>query len=365
MATKVSTNQNAENQLPRRSSSQTENADSNSIHQMSSGGHSGSSLKTSFLRRFNRLSAKTRTKYRNELRRSNSLLDLRTNQNYCSRSESADRTNQNSLLNLANQDAENQNHGTATIQDWIGRRLRSRGTSQVRALSSSDAKNQMPPTHLRSNEAKSGQTTTLPNLNSGCTYVGNTLLKQKPRLRVRNTIPPTQNAQDADNTSQDTVSIEDRLTPDYDPRRGRSSSFTRGITTSGTTSGPATSSINGTSGSELSDMEQVLFRAARLRSRRVRSASNETRGTDRTSQEWLKIFFRIFFFRKLNETKLFKLGVNFIFWSMGCRSISIPPSNVFSKYLLLNQFYFERWVPRNSPRFVALISIDLNSILTP
>merc|ERR1719174_336429 len=34
------------------------------------------SLKTSFMRRFSRLSAKTRSKYRNELRRSTSLLEL-------------------------------------------------------------------------------------------------------------------------------------------------------------------------------------------------------------------------------------------------------------------------------------------------
>jgi len=161
------------------------------------------------------------------------------------------------------------------LQDWIGRRLRNRGSTNQRAQSHSEASNQMNST------AANQKVQTLPALNSGCTYVGNTLLKQKPRLRVRqsanqkpdNIIFPSAN-QEADNTSQDTLSIEDRIL-DYDPRRGRSNSCSR----SGA-SGPR----GGTSGSELSDMEQVLFRAARLRSRRVRSASNETRGTDRTSQ---------------------------------------------------------------------------------
>ena len=50
---------------------------------------------------------------------------------------------------------------------------------------------------------------------------------------------------------------------------------------------------------------------------------------------------------------------------LGWRSLS--RSNVFSKYLLLNQFYFERWVPRIkknakkkkslSPRFVARFNL--------
>ena len=167
-----------------------------------------------------------------------------------------------------------QSEGGTGLQDWIGRRLRNRGSANQRAQSHSEAMN-----HINLSNQK-GQT--LPALNSGCTYVGNTLLKQKPRLRVRqsanqksdNIIFPSAN-QDADNTSQDTLSIEDRIL-DYDPRRGRSNSCSRNGA-----SGPR----GGTSGSELSDMEQVLFRAARLRSRRVRSASNETRGTDRTSQE--------------------------------------------------------------------------------
>jgi hypothetical protein len=273
MATKVSTNQNAENQLPRRSASQSEsrnNASSDSSNQ--------NSLKTSFLRRFNRLSAKTRTKYRNELRRSNSLLDLRTSANQRSRSESTERTTSIQNASMKMDQSEN-----GSIQDWIGRRLRSRGSTNQRALSQSETK-----TDQRSSEVKN-QTTTLPNLNSGCTYVGNTLLKQKPRLRVRNTQQPinAQNAfqanNDADNTSQDTLSIEDRIL-DYDPRRGRSSSCSRGPAGSGFQAGTPYIGVNGNSGSELSDMEQVLFRAARLRSRRVRSASNETRGTDRTSQ---------------------------------------------------------------------------------
>ena len=266
MTTKVSTNQNAENQLPRRSASHSENV-TDSTNQNSS------SLKTSFLRRFNRLSAKTRTKYRNELRRSNSLLDLRTNQR--SRSESTDRVNQNVDESSVRMRMDQSEGGTG-LQDWIGRRLRHRGSANQRAQSHSEATN-----HVTSSAAnQKGQT--LPALNSGCTYVGNTLLKQKPRLRVRqsanqksdNIIFPSAN-HDADNTSQDTLSMEDRIL-DYDPRRGRSSSCSRNGT-----SGPR----GGTSGSELSDMEQVLFRAARLRSRRVRSASNETRGTDRTSQE--------------------------------------------------------------------------------
>ena len=270
MATKVSTNQNAENQLPRRSASQSENRNASS----DTSNQNQSSLKTSFLRRFNRLSAKTRTKYRNELRRSNSLLDLRTNQR--SRSESTERTIQNASMKM--DQSEN-----GSIQDWIGRRLRSRvGSSNQRALSQSDTKSDQ-----RSSEVKN-QTTTLPNLNSGCTYVGNTLLKQKPRLRVRNTQQPmsAKNGSnfnnDTDNTSQDTLSIEDRIL-DYDPRRGRSSSCSRGPGSG--FHGTPYIGVNGNSGSELSDMEQVLFRAARLRSRRVRSASNETRGTDRTSQE--------------------------------------------------------------------------------
>ena len=265
MTTKVSTNQNAENQLPRRSASHSENV-TDPTNQNSS------SLKTSFLRRFNRLSAKTRTKYRNELRRSNSLLDLRTNQR--SRSESTDRTNH--IHDESMRMRMDQSEGGTGLQDWIGRRLRNRGSTNQRAQSHSEASNPIGP----STTNQKGQT--LPALNSGCTYVGNTLLKQKPRLRVRqsanqkseNIIFPIAN-QDADNTSQDTLSIEDRIL-DYDPRRGRSNSCSR----SGQ-SGPR----GGTSGSELSDMEQVLFRAARLRSRRVRSASNETRGTDRTSQE--------------------------------------------------------------------------------
>ena len=267
MTTKVSTNQNAENQLPRRSASHSENV-TDPTNQNSS------SLKTSFLRRFNRLSAKTRTKYRNELRRSNSLLDLRTNQR--SRSESTDRTSR--IHDDSMRMRMDQSEGGTGLQDWIGRRLRNRGSTNQRAQSHSEASNPICP----STTNQKGQT--LPALNSGCTYVGNTLLKQKPRLRVRQSanqksenLFPSAN-QDADNTSQDTLSIEDRIL-DYDPRRGRSNSCSR----SGN-SGPR----GGTSGSELSDMEQVLFRAARLRSRRVRSASNETRGTDRTSQEWLK-----------------------------------------------------------------------------
>ena len=265
MTTKVSTNHNAENQLPRRSASHSENVNEST-------NQNSSSLKTSFLRRFNRLSAKTRTKYRNELRRSNSLLDLRTNQR--SRSESTDRTNSNLIQDDSMRLKMDQSEGGTGLQDWIGRRLRNRGSANQRAQSHSEAMNQINLSNQK------GQT--LPALNSGCTYVGNTLLKQKPRLRVRqsanqksdNIIFPSAN-QDADNTSQDTLSIEDRIL-DYDPRRGRSNSCSRNGT-----SGPR----GGTSGSELSDMEQVLFRAARLRSRRVRSASNETRGTDRTSQE--------------------------------------------------------------------------------
>ena len=267
MTTKVSTNQNAENQLPRRSASHSENV-TDPTNQNSS------SLKTSFLRRFNRLSAKTRTKYRNELRRSNSLLDLRTNQR--SRSESTDRTSR--IRDDSMRMRIDQSEGGTGLQDWIGRRLRNRGSTNQRAQSHSEASSPIGP----STTNQKGQT--LPALNSGCTYVGNTLLKQKPRLRVRQSAnQKSENIfssanQDADNTSQDTLSIEDRIL-DYDPRRGRSNSCSR----SGN-SGPR----GGTSGSELSDMEQVLFRAARLRSRRVRSASNETRGTDRTSQEWLK-----------------------------------------------------------------------------
>ena len=203
----------------------------------------GKAVVGSFLRRFSRLSAKTRSKYRNELRRSNSLLDLRSHHN-----------SENSQNSTPNDAGPSEN----ALSEWIGRRLRARqrdpiiipdGESELENLSQSES------SMSNNSEPKSE------------TYVGNTLLKEKPRLRVRTGA-----------VKSATLGNAYAEKTDYDPKMKSPTSKT--LPTSKTSS------------SELSDMEQVLFRAARLRSRRVRSASNETRGTDRTSQEFdLKTIF--------------------------------------------------------------------------
>ena len=191
----------------------------------------GKAVVGSFLRRFSRLSAKTRSKYRNELRRSNSLLDLRSNSELRSQSEATiDQSDQSNNL----------------LSEWIGRRLRTRHRDTVESR-------------------PAGSTVTSGSLPE--TYVGNTLLKEKPRLRVRNCDKSATIA-----TSSDKQRL---IAADYDPNRAKHKTL------------PALNSSSNCS--ELSDMEQVLFRAARLRSRRVRSASNETRSqthSERTSQEY-------------------------------------------------------------------------------
>ena len=177
-------------------------------------------VKTSFMRRFSRLSAKTRSKYRNELRRSTSLLELEspTKSNETTTEDSKDRA----------------------LTDWLGRRLRGR------------------------NETKKPESV----------YIGDTLLKQKPRLRVRNL------------QKANTLSHQEVL--DYEPSERQPRAATIGPSNPGRSrslSDAVKPRETTTSQSELSEMEQVLFRAARLRNRRGRSASIETRGTDRTSQE--------------------------------------------------------------------------------
>lgn len=172
------------------------------------------SIKTSFMRRFSRLSAKTRSKYRNELRRSTSLLELETKKNEATEVESKRDT---------------------ALTNWMGNRLRQK--------------------KLEENGKK---------LES--VVVGDTLLKQKPRLRVRNI------------GKSSTLGTR----PDYLPPERQSRSATVGA---GARSRSYSEQKRDQSTSELSEMEQVLFRAARLRNRpRGRSASIETRGTDRTSQ---------------------------------------------------------------------------------
>ena len=180
------------------------------------------SIKTSFMRRFSRLSAKTRSKYRNELRRSTSLLEL----------ESKAKSDENNVTEDSTRDK--------ALTNWLGNRLRNK--------------------KLEENGKK--QETVI---------VGDTLLKQKPRLRVRNI------------GKSSTLSGK----TDYQPETRQSRSATvGGGGSSRSHSYNETKSRETTSQSELSEMEQVLFRAARLRQRqRGRSASIETRGTDRTSQE--------------------------------------------------------------------------------
>ena len=183
------------------------------------------SIKTSFMRRFSRLSAKTRSKYRNELRRSTSLLELETKKNEATEVESKRDT---------------------ALTNWMGNRLRQK--------------------KLEENGKK---------LES--VVVGDTLLKQKPRLRVRNI------------GKSSTLGTR----PDYLPPERQSRSATVGA---GARSRSYSEQKRDQSTSELSEMEQVLFRAARLRNRpRGRSASIETRGTDRTSQEIVcPVFARIY-----------------------------------------------------------------------
>lgn len=177
-------------------------------------------VKTSFMRRFSRLSAKTRSKYRNELRRSTSLLELESP----TKSETTTEADSNK---------------DRALTDWLGRRLRGRS------------------------ETKKPESV----------YIGDTLLKQKPRLRVRNL------------QKANTLSHQEVL--DYEPSERQPRAATIGPSTQGRSrshSDAVKPRETTTSQSELSEMEQVLFRAARLRNRRGRSASIETRGTDRTSQ---------------------------------------------------------------------------------
>ena len=115
----------------------------------------GKAVVGSFLRRFSRLSAKTRSKYRNDLRRSNSLLDLRSHSDLISQSESREPISPSQS-----------EHSNSLLSEWIGRRLRTRQRDTVNKPKEND--------HLSENSQ-------LPE-----TYVGNTLLKEKPRLRVRN-----------------------------------------------------------------------------------------------------------------------------------------------------------------------------------
>ena len=182
------------------------------------------SIKTSFMRRFSRLSAKTRSKYRNELQRSTSLLEL----------ESKAKSDENNMT-------EDSTTRDKALTNWLGNRLRNK--------------------KLEENGKK--QETVI---------VGDTLLKQKPRLRVRNI------------GKSSTLSGK----TDYQPetRQSRSATVGGGGGARSHSYNETKSRETTTSQSELSEMEQVLFRAARLRQRqRGRSASIETRGTDRTSQE--------------------------------------------------------------------------------
>jgi hypothetical protein len=216
----------------------------------------GKAVVGSFLRRFSRLSAKTRSKYRNELRRSNSLLDLRSHSDIINQSES-------SRDPISPSQSE---HSNSLLSEWIGRRLRTRQRDTVNKPKDDShlPEKTVLPLHTQSDSQ-------LPE-----TYVGNTLLKEKPRLRVRN----------CENSRSATLGTHTQTgAADYDPTGiGQKNPTGRSVRTLPNCLN-STSKMNQSSSSELSDMEQVLFRAARLRSRRVRSASNETRHTDRTSQE--------------------------------------------------------------------------------
>ena len=105
-------------------------------------------------------------------------------------------------------------------------------------------------------------------------YVGNTLLKQKPRLRVRNA-----NLTGPDQTPSSTDPANNSNTPSRKANSLPSNNFKLNPSTT-TTSQPAYESdltrVASTDQAHRSDMEQVLYRAARLRRRRDRSKSNET-----------------------------------------------------------------------------------------
>ena len=163
-----------------------------------------------FFRRF-RLSAKTRSKYRSELRRSNSLLDLRS-----TNSEQSDIAEQQVEKSLA-----------VSSLEWLRRRKQRCDAELSQKLEEM--------------------------------YVGNTLLKQKPRLRVRNANlttadPATPHNSQSQFTPRNANSLPSNppVDGDFDLERVPSTEQQR------------------------SDMEQVLYRAARLRRRRDRSKSNET-----------------------------------------------------------------------------------------
>jgi hypothetical protein len=159
-----------------------------------------------FFRRF-RLSAKTRSKYRSELRRSNSLLDLRS-----TNSDQSDIVEHQVEKSLA-----------ISSLEWLRRRKQRCDAELSQKLEEM--------------------------------YVGNTLLKQKPRLRVRNanltTVDPAHHSQ-SQFSPRNANSLPTNPPVDFDLERVPSTEQQR------------------------SDMEQVLYRAARLRRRRDRSKSNET-----------------------------------------------------------------------------------------
>lgn len=202
------------------------------------------SLKTSFMRRFSRLSAKTRSKYRNELRRSTSLLEL------------------DSKASSNEQLAEVYPPTAATTRDkaltnWLGNRLRNK--------------------KLEENGKK-----------QDAVIVGDTLLKQKPRLRVRNIGKSNTLGGGIKPTDAHTASP---MPDQHIMRHSRAATVGGGGQRSRSYNSESTTTTTSTSQSEMSEMEQVLFRAARLRQRqRGRSASIETRGTDRTSQEIVLYF---------------------------------------------------------------------------
>lgn len=219
------------------------------------------SLKTSFMRRFSRLSAKTRSKYRNELRRSTSLLELD------SKAKSDEQLTEVDPTTTTTRDK--------ALTNWLGNRLRNK--------------------KLEENGKK-----------QDAVIVGDTLLKQKPRLRVRNIGKSNTlggGIKPADYTSSPM--------PDHHiiTRQSRSATVGGGGQRSHSYNSESTTTAT-TSQSEMSEMEQVLFRAARLRQRqRGRSASIETRGTDRTSQE-IVLYFGEAYLQRLTAMKPF-FGMQF------------------------------------------------------
>ena len=180
-----------------------------------------------FFRRF-RLSAKTRSKYREELRRSNSLLDLRATCDFLH--EDAE--------DLTAVEVEKPTGGNASKNlDWLRRKKRAESEFNQKVDEE--------------------------------TYVGNTLLKQKTRLRVRNANLNSL----GESTPQKII-----LKPGNCKKSNSLPPQNLSSVKKSDSSGNVTRGLSLTrecSGEDRTDMEQVLYRAARIRRRRDRSKSGD------------------------------------------------------------------------------------------